>query len=242
MKPTAQGPGQMLTPPQHPDLCWNTPSSAGQGRVKASSSTTPRSFPSQGCGNNAAIRLYLPFAPGSFMTYSSPLMTTAASFQSRAPSPEARALPSPPPPLKPHHLQLKVTARRRLQTSLPSPLCALHQAFGTISRRGRDVAVAAGSGWEQGKKDPSKGKEQTAVCDTAALKEDCCGHHRLVARLFPTSTAPPDDSRAVSLTWLHCEHTPNTWPQHRSGRKSTRGFSRGLVLVSSTYFRAKEVP
>lgn len=225
-KPTAQGPGQMLTPQQHPDLCWKTTGSTGQGRVKASSSTTPRSFPSQGCGNNAAIRLYLPFAPGSFMTYSSPLMTTAASFQSRAPSPEARALPSPPPPLKPHHLQLKVTARRRLQTRLPSPLCALHQAFGTIPRRGRDVAVAAGSGWEQGKKDPSKGKEQTAVCDTAALKEDCCGHHRLVARLFPTSTAPPDDSRAVSLTWLHCEHTPNTRPQHRSGRKSTQGLLR----------------
>lgn len=59
------------------------------------------------------------------------------------------------------------------------------------------MAVAAGSGWEQGKKDPSKGKEQTAVCDTAALKEYGCGHHRLVARLFPTSTAPPDESRAV---------------------------------------------
>lgn len=119
------------------DPRWTTTSSAGQGRVKASSSTTPRSFPSQGCGNNAAIRLYLPFAPGSFMTYSSPLMTTAASFQSRAPSPEARALPSPPPPLKPHHLQLKATTRRRLQARLPSPLCALHQIFGTISQRGR---------------------------------------------------------------------------------------------------------
>lgn len=157
-KPTAQGPGQMLTPQQHPDLCWKTTSSAGQGRVKASSSTTPRSFPSQGCGNNAAIRLYLPFAPGSFMTYSSPLMTTAASFQSRAPSPEARALPSPPPPLKPHHLQLKVTARRRLQARLPSPLCALHQAFGTISRRGRGHGSGCWIRMGAGKKRPFKGK------------------------------------------------------------------------------------
>lgn len=42
-------------------------------------------LPKAAGGNNAAISLYLAFALGSFMTYSSPPMTTAASFQSLAP-------------------------------------------------------------------------------------------------------------------------------------------------------------